>query len=154
MKVIIKCIMLLIFSISSISAISQGINFQGVARSANGTILASQNISLRLSLLPKSVNSTPEYVEIRTVLTNAQGIFSIVVGDPGTITTIGSFSNVNWKEPLKYLKVDNLPSCPQCCGVIHRLTATCGKPLENCEIYHINKSNRQRRVAQFVSGLC
>jgi trimeric autotransporter adhesin len=88
----------------------QGINFQGVARSANGTILASQNISLRLSLIPKSVNSTPEYVEIRTVLTNAQGIFSIVIGEPGTITTIGSFSNVNWKEPLKFLKVEMDPN--------------------------------------------
>jgi hypothetical protein len=110
MKGIIKSIILLIFSIISINAISQGINFQGVARSANGTILASQNISLKISLIPKSVNSIPEYVEIRTVLTNAQGIFTIVIGEPGTITTLGSFSNVNWKEPLKYLKVEMDPN--------------------------------------------
>ncbi len=88
---------------------AQGINFQGVARSANGTILASSNISLRLSVLSKSVDATPEYVETKKVVTNAQGIFSIVIGD-GVTATVGTFKGVNWAEAPKFLKVEMDPS--------------------------------------------
>jgi len=88
---------------------AQGINFQGVARSANGTILASSSISLRLSVLSKSVDATPEYVETKKVVTNAQGIFSIIIGD-GVTATVGTFKNVNWAEAPKFLKVEMDPS--------------------------------------------
>ena len=88
----------------------QGINFQGVARSANGTILASSNISLRLSIISKSVDATPEYVEIKKVVTNAQGIFSIVIGDAVVGSTTGTFSSINWANAPKFLKVEMDPS--------------------------------------------
>ena len=102
--------MLLIFSILTTSAISQGINFQGVARSANGTIIASSNISLRLSIISKNVDATPEYIEIKTVVTNAQGIFSIVVGDATNAVVTGNFKNIAWKDGIKFLKVEMDPS--------------------------------------------
>ena len=62
---------------------SQGINFQGVARSSNGVILANQNIALKVSILNKSETGNAEYIETRIVTTNAQGIFSIVIGSLG-----------------------------------------------------------------------
>jgi hypothetical protein len=58
-----------LFGFSVIFTFSQGINFQGVARSANGTILASTNISLRLSIISKNVDATPEYVETKAECT-------------------------------------------------------------------------------------
>ncbi len=102
--------MLLIFSILTTSAISQGINFQGVARSANGTIIASSNISLRLSIISKNVDATPEYIETKTVFANAQGIFSIVVGDATNTVVTGNFKNIAWKDGIKFLKVEMDPS--------------------------------------------
>jgi len=48
-----------------------GLNFQGVARTTNNVILASQPISLRLSILQGSISGTAEYVETRRVTTNA-----------------------------------------------------------------------------------
>ena len=89
---------------------AQGINFQGVARSANGTILASSNISLRLSIVSKSVDAAPEYIEIKKVVTNAQGIFSIVIGDAVAGSTTGTFSSINWANAPKFLKVEMDPS--------------------------------------------
>ena len=89
---------------------AQGINFQGVARSANGTILASSNISLRLSIVSKSVDAAPEYIEIKKVVTNAQGIFSIVIGDAVVGSTTGTFSSINWANAPKFLKVEMDPS--------------------------------------------
>jgi hypothetical protein len=88
----------------------QGINFQGVARSANGTIIAASNISLRLSIIAKSVDATPEYVETKTVVTNTQGIFSIVVGDASNNTITGNFKNINWADAPKFLKVEMDPA--------------------------------------------
>ena len=89
---------------------SQGINFQGVARSANGTIIAGSNVSLRLSIISKNVDATPEYVETKTVMTNAQGIFSIVVGDGSNTAVTGNFKNIVWSDNPKFLKVEMDPA--------------------------------------------
>ena len=83
-----------------------GLNFQGVARTSNNTILASQPISLRLSILQGSANGTVEYVEVRKVNTNAQGLFSVVIGDEEATNTIGSISSINWKNTPKFLKIE------------------------------------------------
>jgi hypothetical protein len=89
---------------------TQGINFQGVARSANGTIIAGSNVSLRLSIISKNVDATPEYVETKTVMTNAQGIFSIVVGDGSNTAVVGNFKNIVWSDNPKFLKVEMDPA--------------------------------------------
>jgi len=89
---------------------SNGINFQGVARNASGVILASQKIGLRFSVIANLENGTIEYVESRIVNTNPQGIFSVVIGDTGTINTIGTFTNINWKTVPKFLKVEMDPA--------------------------------------------
>lgn len=105
-----KIFFILFFSTFVNFSFSQGINFQGVARSANGTIIASSNVSLKLSIIAKSVDATPEYVETKTVMTNAQGIFSIVVGDASNTAVIGSFKNIVWSDGPKFLKVEMDPA--------------------------------------------
>ena len=83
-----------------------GLNFQGVARTNNNVILASQPISLRLSILQGSASGTTEYTEIRKVSTNAQGLFSVVIGDTDASSSIGNFSTINWKNTPKFLKIE------------------------------------------------
>lgn len=87
-----------------------GLNFQGVARTSNNIILASQPISLRLSILQGSLNGVAEYVETRRVTTNAQGLFTAVIGDTGSISTLGNFSTINWKNTPKFLKIEMDPA--------------------------------------------
>ena len=87
-----------------------GLNFQGVARTSNNIILASQPISLRLSILQGSASGTTEYTETRKVTTNAQGLFSVVIGDTDASSTIGNFSTINWKNTPKYLKIEMDPA--------------------------------------------
>ncbi len=86
-----KLLSFTIILLFAIKGYTQGINFQGVARSANGTIIASSNVGLRLSIISKNVDATPEFIETKTVVTNAQGIFSIVVGDAANTAVVGSF---------------------------------------------------------------
>jgi hypothetical protein len=87
-----------------------GLNFQGVARTNNNIILASQPISLRLSILQGSATGIAEYVETRRVTTNAQGLFTAVIGDTGAISTLGNFSTINWKNTPKFLKIEMDPA--------------------------------------------
>ncbi len=83
-----------------------GLNFQGVARNSNNVILASQPISLRLSIIRTSLNGLTEYTETRKVSTNAQGLFNIVIGDTGAISSTGSFTSIDWKLGPKFLKIE------------------------------------------------
>ncbi len=110
MKFNFKFVATLILATVTYYANAQGINFQGVARSANGTIIAGSNISLRLSIISKSVDATPEFVETKTVVTNSQGIFSIVVGDSTNKAITGNFKNIVWADAPKFLKVEMDPS--------------------------------------------
>jgi uncharacterized protein (DUF2147 family) len=94
-----------------ISANAQtGLNFQGVARTSNNVILASQQISLRLSILQGSATGNTEYLEVRKVTTNPQGLFTAVIGDADATSTVGLFSSINWKNTPKYLKIEMDPT--------------------------------------------
>ena len=83
-----------------------GLNFQGVARTTNNVILASQAITIKLSILQGSASGTAEYTETRRVTTNAQGLFTAVMGDTGAISTLGNFTTINWKLTPKFLKIE------------------------------------------------
>ena len=87
-----------------------GLNFQGVARTSNNVILASQQISLRLSIIQGSAIGATEYTETRKVNTNAQGLFNAVIGDTGAISSIGNFASINWKLSPKFLKIEMDPA--------------------------------------------
>ena len=104
--------LLILFFIAFISQVEAqtGLNFQGVARTTNNVIIASQDISLRLSILQGTSTGVPEYIEIRKVKTNAQGLFTVVIGDTGTISTIGKFTDINWNLNPKFLKIELDPA--------------------------------------------
>ena len=105
-NIIKRTLFLILLSLVMINTQAQtGLNFQGVARTSNNIILASQPISLRLSILQGSATGIAEYVEIRKVTTNAQGLFTAVIGDTGAISTLGNFTTINWKLSPKFLKI-------------------------------------------------
>ncbi len=96
----------------SVLAFSQnnGINFQGVGRNSSGAVLATQKISLRFSVIQGSETGSVEYLESKEVTTNAQGIFSVVIGDGTQISKTGNFTDINWKINPKFLKVEMDPA--------------------------------------------
>jgi hypothetical protein len=86
-----------------------GINFQGLARNASGEVLVNQKITLRFSVLLSSETGTTEYLESKEATTNAQGMFSLVIGEGSILTKTGNFSDINWKVSPKFLKVEMDP---------------------------------------------
>jgi hypothetical protein len=110
-KLLIKYLYILLFVSYINNATAQtGLNFQGVARTSNNVIIASQDISLKLSILQGSSTGIPEYVEIRKVKTNAQGLFTAVIGDSETTITLGNFADIDWKLSPKFLKIEIDPA--------------------------------------------
>ena len=113
MKSVKKILFLLILNFVIINLNAQtGLNFQGVARTTNNVILTSQAISIRLSIIRGNNDGTKteEYVETRKVNTNAQGLFTAVIGDTGAISTLGNFATINWKLSPKFLKIEMDPA--------------------------------------------
>ena len=106
-KYFIKLLIVVLLFIQGQTLLAQvGLNFQGVARTNNNVILASQPISLRLSILQGTANGNVEYSEVRKVTTNAQGLFAVVIGDAEATNTLGSFNSINWKNTPKFLKIE------------------------------------------------
>jgi hypothetical protein len=87
-----------------------GLNFQGVARTSNNVIISSQDITLKLSIIQGNPGGLPEYIEVRKVKTNAQGLFTAVIGDTGTMITLGNFADIDWKLSPKFLKIELDPA--------------------------------------------
>jgi uncharacterized protein (TIGR02145 family) len=106
-----RSLLFLLLSLVIINTNAQtGLSFQGVARTSNNVILASQSITVKFSILQGSTTGTVEYVETRKVNTNAQGLFTAVIGDTGTISKTGNFSTINWKLTPKFLKIEMDPA--------------------------------------------
>ena len=110
-KVLTQFLMVLVFVsfLTNLNA-QTGLNFQGVARTASNAVIASQDITLKLSILQGSATGLTEYIEVRKVTTNAQGLFTAVIGDSLTISTLGKFSDIDWKLSPKFLKIEIDPA--------------------------------------------
>ena len=107
-KTILSLFILTLNFINVNAQVNKGINFQGVARNSNGIILANKIIALRLSIKNDYINGVIEYQEIKSITTNAIGLFSVVVGSKQdrNIISIGNFENINWSNTEKYLQVE------------------------------------------------
>ena len=85
---------------------AQLLNYQGIARNANGVALSFQNISIRLSIRDGSPNGTTLYSETREVRTNQFGLITLVIGSPGAVSSFGNISTINWAASSKFLQVE------------------------------------------------
>lgn len=86
----------------------QKFNYQGIARTGAGLPMASQNISMRISVLDGSAAGTVVYRETQSATTNAYGLYSVSIGG-GTPET-GSMAAIDWASGEKYIKVELDPA--------------------------------------------
>ncbi len=106
MKNIVFLFLVFLFAGQANAQVPQTFNYQAVARNNNGQALANQTIKIRLSILDGG-NSL--YSETRSVTTNALGLFNVRIGTPGTLSTSGSFTTIDWannQPEIKFIKVE------------------------------------------------
>jgi len=91
--------------ISILAQAPQSINYQAVARNAQGMIIPAQNVSIRFSIIDGTITGSALYQEIHNTVTNNYGLFSLAIGKGTPIT--GTFSGINWSSTTdKFLKVE------------------------------------------------
>lgn len=111
MKSIKIIIAVLFLSASGIFAqVPNAINFQAIARDANGDVISSTDIMIRLTVINGSVNGQEIYQELRALTTNEYGSFAFQIGQDADYVTIGTFEDIQWNIGNKYLKIDYDPT--------------------------------------------
>jgi len=86
--------------------VPQGFNFQAVARSGNGAIMANAAISIRVGVIA-ATGTIKVWEETHSVTTSDIGLFKLIIGK-GTRTagTAAQFSDINWGIDKYSLKVE------------------------------------------------
>ena len=115
-----------------------GFNYQAVVRNADGLLLANSNVTLRVSLYPGQMASTPAWVETHNVQTDVSGCFGITVGhgQRESSSTAANYSDINFAAVYYWMKIEidengtyrevsyaQLPSAPYS-EVAHNAAAT------------------------------
>ncbi len=81
----------------------QGIPYQAVMRNADGSIMSSTPIDLTFIIHDSAATGAIVYQESHSLITNAQGLVSCVVGN-GAVSE-GNFANISWGSGAKFLHV-------------------------------------------------
>lgn len=102
MKKVIYFFILLLISASSFSQVPQGISYQAVVRNSSNALVANAPVSAFITILKDSANGSLVYGEIDNATTNANGLFSVVIGKGQS--QIGSLSNINWGSGVYYIR--------------------------------------------------
>lgn len=85
-----------------------GFAYQAVARQASGAAYVNTALTVQFTVLQGSAAGASQWVETHAVTTNANGLFTTVVGTgtraQGSLDT--SFSQIDWSKGPYFLKVD------------------------------------------------
>ena len=90
-------------------------SYQAVVRNSNGNLMSNSVVGVRISILQDSSSGTAVYSYEYTTRTNANGVFSLVVGE-----NLSGKDSINWAEGPFFLKSEIDPDG----GSNYTLTAT------------------------------
>ncbi len=82
--------------------VAKGIPYQAVARDGSGLPLANFPVVVRIQLGPEAVSGETFYTETHEVVTDARGLFSLVIGE-GTAPK-GAFARIPWEKGPVWLE--------------------------------------------------
>ena len=82
----------------------QKINFQSILRNSSGEVIGNKSVSLKISILSGSINSSSVYSETHAKTTDASGLISLQIGN-GTVLS-GVFANIGWGDFPHFIKLE------------------------------------------------
>jgi hypothetical protein len=109
-RILLTLLSVLFCAITFAQSVPQGINYQAVARDANGDVLMNQALTIQFSVISDitTIPPTISWQETYTVSTNDYGLYTAIIGQ-GTATSVGSsaaFDSINWGASNHLLKVE------------------------------------------------
>ena len=107
-KIIFLCFMLM-FAVSAVLAQApQKFSYQAVVRDANNNLVCSQVVGVRISILQGGINGSPVFEEQHTVLTNANGLITLQIGNSTLLS--GNIESIDWANGPYFLKSEIDPT--------------------------------------------
>jgi uncharacterized protein (TIGR02145 family) len=94
----------LLFITGIIAQAPQSMKYQAVARSATGTIIENQSVSLRVSILKSTVGGEIVFSETHNAMTNQFGMINLDIGDGAIVS--GEFEAIKWGEDEHFIRLE------------------------------------------------
>ncbi len=79
------------------------INYQGVARNSENTLMEQETLEIGIALKFGRANATAVYAENHTVTTDTNGVFSLLIGDGSPV--IGDYNSLPWGSKATFVAV-------------------------------------------------
>ena len=102
MKKLFTTISMLLLTLCLFAQAPQKMNYQAVVRNASNSLVANQNVSVRISVLQGAATGASVYTETHTVNTNANGLMTLELGAGNAQS--GTFASIDWANGPYYLK--------------------------------------------------
>ncbi|MBX7201562.1 MAG: hypothetical protein K1X77_00680 [Bacteroidia bacterium] len=107
MRQLLRVFILTLFAVQFLQAqtpVPGGINYQAIARNANGGVYVNKAVSVRITVLQDNNPGTVQYTETHAVTTNGFGLFNLKIG--GGTPESGTFDDITWTTANQYIKVE------------------------------------------------
>ncbi|MBO4587899.1 MAG: hypothetical protein J5711_03235 [Bacteroidales bacterium] len=98
-------VMAMVAALSAWSQVPQTLTYQAVVRDAEGMLMCNSNVGVQISILQGYANGTAVYSDRQTVTTNANGLFTMLIGSEEN-----SLSGINWAAGPYFLKSEIDPT--------------------------------------------
>jgi len=88
--------------------VPEGFSYQAVARSASGAILASADLTVRLTIHKTLADGEVIWAEEHQLTSTESGLVNLVIGDPSALRTggtIAQFSAIHWENGPHFLNI-------------------------------------------------
>ncbi len=83
---------------------SGSFQYQAVIRDNSGELLADQHVSVRVSILEKTITGTPVYTETHSDTSNPYGMIHLAIGEGNPVT--GQFDTIRWGEADHFIRLE------------------------------------------------
>jgi uncharacterized protein (TIGR02145 family) len=83
-------------------------SYQAVIWDASGNLVSEKTVNIKISILQGSVTGTSVYSETHRVVTNINGLVSLMIG--GGTNAIGKITDINWGGGSYFLKTETDPT--------------------------------------------
>jgi hypothetical protein len=103
----IACLFYFLLATPLFAQVPNQFSFQGVARNAEGKMVASKSISLKITIKSEKPEGPVVYQETHEVMTNAAGIFNISIGGGSVLN--GTLAAIDWKMTSYFLQLEMDP---------------------------------------------
>ena len=108
MKKILLPLIAFVFSIQANGQEPESFEYQAVVRNVTGEIVASQPVSVQLSILSGNISGEIVYCEKQKTTTDHSGLITLIVGEGSD--RVGDIKSIDWTSDSYFLKVEIDPA--------------------------------------------